>query len=625
MTSIGVWRARHPEGAPQLAGPLLAALRTLPTDRAAWWHVGPLVVAMTDLPRAGDLALEAGPARIDDDLLWLAGEVVAARGPLAHVTAVHSRTVAFRRALLADVIARGSAAIRDLDGEFVAVRWSADGALTVWTDRFGAIPLFHAAWRDGTVLATTVRATLIGPLADTTPDLDAIREAATFGGFRLGDRTNVRAVRRVAAATAVALAPDLTERRQAYWHWRDLPRPTPTSMHEAVEETERLWARAVIRRLDGLIRPGQTLSGGLDSRAILAEAAPRARGWHAVTYGIAGSDDVRLAIKCARISGVTCEAVSLYAGGDPRWLDVRTALVDSTDGLIELGDLMHGEALDAVSGAMDGMLSGYIGDAVVGPTFNEVTTPAQLLDALPYYGGRLGMPHDEALALAARLIASEGGAAPRFALFDHKLPQSTNHAHGSLWRARVRLRRPFLDHDFFDWCQGLDPEWRGARGLQSAWLRRTWPRLFASVPWQKTGVPVGASSARHQAARAARFAARVARRALGAIGVTLPARQRSFTDDARYWRAPGVRERIGAPLRRADALVHSAWDAHTVIGVLDDWERSALAPAQVIGALYVFETYHAGLGATLAACRAATAPPAARITTAHRTPTPDDA
>lgn len=614
MTGIAVWRARTATVSPPgIAGPLLGALRTTGDERVAWWHAGPLVVAMTELAGSAPLADLARPATIDDDVLWMAGEVLSAHGPLAGVTATSSRTLAFRRALLGDLRARGDAALRDLDGEFVAVRWRADADLTVWTDRFGALPLFHAAWADGVALATTVRATLCCPGADPAPDLDALREAVSFGGFRLGDRTNVRAVKAVGAATAVAVAPDLEVVAAPYWHWRDIPRSAPSSLEDAVHETQRLWARAVARRLDGLVRPGQTLSGGLDSRALLAEAAPRVPAWRTITYGVPRADDVRYAQAAARRAGVPCESLGLYAGGDPRWLDVRTALIQSTDGLIELGDLMHGEALDAVARTMDGLVSGYIGDAVVGPTFNDVRSAAEVLDALPYYGGRLGMAEPEALALASRLIEAEHGAPARFVLFDHKLPQSTNHAHGSLWRARVKLRRPFLDHDFFDWCQGLDVAWRGERDLQAAWLLRTWPRLFGSVPWQKTGVPVGASRARVQVARAGRLGQRVAVRALRSVGVTIPARQRSFTDDARHWRAPGVRERIAAPIRRDGALGHEVWGATTVGAVLDDWERVAGAPAQVVGALYVYECYHAGLGAAVAACRSFEAPVASLL------------
>ena len=105
----------------------------------------------------------------------------------------------------------------------------------------------------------------------------------------------------------------------------------------------------------------------------------------------------------------------------------------------------------------------------------------------------------------------------------------------------------------------------------------------------------------------------MAARALRPLGVVVPARQRSFIDDARYWRASPVRERIAEAIRRPGALAHGIWGEAAVGAVLDDWERAAEAPAQVIGALYVFEQYHRGLGAALSACRAFTAPDASPI------------
>ena len=77
-------------------------------------------------------------------------------------------------------------------------------------------------------------------------------------------------------------------------------------------------------------------------------------------------------------------------------------------------------------------------------------------------------------------------------------------------------------------------------------------------------------------------------------------RIRSYQDNDRVWRAPGTLEAITAPILRADALCSAVFGRDRVAALVDRWKATAAAPAQVIGALYVFETYHAGLGRALA-------------------------
>ena len=55
-----------------------------------------------------------------------------------------------------------------------------------------------------------------------------------------------------------------------------------------------------------------------------------------------------------------------------------------------------------------------------------------------------------------------------------------------------------------------------------------------------------------------------------------------------------------APILKADALCAGVFGRERVAELVERWTTAAAAPAQVIGALYVFETYHAELGRTLA-------------------------
>ncbi len=100
---------------------------------------------------------------------------------------------------------------------------------------------------------------------------------------------------------------------------------------------------------------------------------------------------------------------------------------------------------------------------------------------------------------------------------------------------------------------------------------------------------------RRQVARVSRFALR----RLGPVGW-----RRHYHDD-RGHSAGEVRARIEDAVLRSDALCCAILDREAVRSVLEAWFDGGRAPDQVIGALYVYESYHRGLGAHLRAARAA--------------------
>ncbi len=613
MTAFFVWLpdAERPD-APTIATAMGAALRVHEGQGAAWWQDGPLVVGLLELGTDEHVSRQYAPVVSADGtkVTWLVGEVYEANGWGEGVRAAMSRTAIFRRRVAEAFDERPDRTLRALDGEFVLIQWDRPTrTLTICTDRFGSIPVFTSEEGGAFAASSGVRAVLAARDAAPEPDFDALREAVSYGGFRLGARTNVRGVELLPGASCLSTCAGTHTDVSRWWHWKSIPSLEPRSIDAAVQELHARWRHAVSVRLDGVTRPGQTLSGGLDSRAILAEAAPRRSGWPALTYGMPGCDDMRYAAKAARVANANWHFLPLYHGMNPTWLDARLAHVQHTDGMIELGDLMHSEALPWMREHADALVSGFIGDAVVGPTFNHVTSADDVLAALPYYGDVLGEPHEQARERATAMIEALDGASARFSLFDDKLPQSTNFCHGALWRPWMRVRRPFLSHDVFDFAQGVAGVWRGRRGLQVHWLRSRYPAYFEHIPNQKTGMPLGSSAWRLQLARARRFASRTVRGIAGTIGMPMPPHPRNFTNDVRAWRADGVRQAIGALLRAPDAFHRNAFGPGLVEQVLDGWEREAAAPAQVIGALVVFEHYHRGLGAHLAAARAAARTP----------------
>jgi hypothetical protein len=529
--------------------------------------------------------------------LWMAGEVFAAGDPdLVIRNPIESQTLGFRRRLLSHWLENGIDAFRDLDGEYQIGVWDGrERTLTVVNDRFGGLPLYWAESSAGVAVAGGVRGVLVAPGIAVRPDAEALREAVTFGGYRLGTRTNIDGVEMVGGATELTIRAG-KRRSRRYWTWTSIPPRSVRNVEEAVSEVAARWRTAVARRLSGPGRFGQTLSGGLDSRAILAEVAPKlARAWTAITYGVPGCDDERYARQAAHAVGADWRFLELYAGD---WLALRDRFIQPTDGLMQLGDLMHVESLDLQRASFDVHLSGYVGDAVSGPTFGDVGTAEEALLACPFYGTPLGLPYEEALRRVQDLSCALDGASERFFLFDHKLPQSTNRW-PSAWRPWLRVRKPFLDYEFFDYCQGLPSEIRTRRRLHERWLRGTYPACFARIPHQKTGLPVLSARWRVQLARVARRSRRLLSE--WAPPALCPApRIRAYQDDDRIWRTAGVVDRLTSLILRPGSLCCDILGRDRVTDLIRVWKDTAAAPAQVVGALYVYEAYHRDLPGVLA-------------------------
>jgi asparagine synthetase B (glutamine-hydrolysing) len=593
------WFSADTRGTAVVLESMAAALRVNAAEQVACWTVGMVGVGLLERPVAHEQFSREPARRADGSCLWMTGEAFDWPSHGGIGGAAESRTLAFRSRLLEAITAEGPRAIADLDGEYQIALWSPGSrSLFLLNDRFAALPMYVTSSRRGTAFGGGVRGVLMAPGVTAEPDPQAIREAVTFGGYRLGRRTNVRHIEMTPPATVVHVTPE-TVTTKRYWTWAELKDGDATDGRELLEHTRTRWSAAMSRRLGGARHPGLTLSGGLDSRAIAAEASRQQQRLRALTYGVPDADDVRIAARVARAGDADWEFSPLYADG---WLDRRTDRILETDGLMDLVDLMHTEVLERLPSAFDVLLSGYVGDAVVGSTLYFAGAPHDFLNTMPYYGGTLSLPHDEALSLADALIQATPGPA-RFAPYEHKLPQSTNRITAAA-RPYAIVRRPFVDYQFFELCQRIPAAWRANHGWRERWLVSTYPNYFARIPNQRTGVPVQASRVRWQMTRATRFAWRQVLRGVRAVGMSVAVPERSYHPDDRFWAKPDERSRIEATILRNGSISCDIFGRAPVESTLRDFFERGAGPVQVIGALYVFEHYHQSLANSLLRAKA---------------------
>jgi hypothetical protein len=209
---------------------------------------------------------------------------------------------------------------------------------------------------------------------------------------------------------------------------------------------------------------------------------------------------------------------------------------------------------------------------------------------MPFYATELGWSHDEALSwVKAELCALPTGTPPRYFLYEHKLNQSI-HKIFQGYVPWMRVRRPFLDYDLFDFFAAVKR--RRLPDLYATMLRRKYLALFAGIPHQKTGRPVLSPAWRVEMERARRFTWRTLQSGLNRMGARTRLRKRSFHMDRSCWTIPDVRRRITETIMRPGSLCCGVFGEAATRKAIDGWFDHESYPLEVVAAMYSYEHFH---------------------------------
>lgn len=228
--------------------------------------------------------------------------------------------------------------LRSATGTFCAAIYNADsGALTLIADKFGVRPIYYWIGEEFAVFSTALR--VIEKLAELPKrmDIDGVLEIAAFG-FPLGDRTAYRDIRTIREAELVTIGRQSID-KACYWRWDQLP-AFSGSPGDAASAAHRQFTRAVERRLGADGSVAAFLSGGLDSRAIVATLRQLNTTVHTANCSRPGTQDelfgprIAAALKCIHTQVDPCHE----RPGDPyrkrgvtNWLSAEAASRDAPD------------------------------------------------------------------------------------------------------------------------------------------------------------------------------------------------------------------------------------------------------------------------------------------------------
>ncbi len=191
---------------------------------------------------------------------------------------------------------------------------------------------------------------------------------------------------------------------------------------------------------------GITLSGGLDSRAIIAAVPRPGADIAAVTFGIPGSPDVRIARRVARLKGARHSIVEL---GPHDWLQLRPEAVWWTDGQVDLCQLHGMEALDEMRRGARIFLNGMDGGAILGAGYLLHESYLDNVDRA-LIAATLGCSE----SCLSNFSLYEGLGKPDFYILENTTRRKTNEGLRMSGNA-VECRVPFFDNALLEFAYSL--------------------------------------------------------------------------------------------------------------------------------------------------------------------------
>ncbi len=253
-------------GQPDSIKPMQEILHVLGHEAGTTYQNGPITIAYVDHPRS----FENQPATLTtpDVSLWIWGDILGHEHQGTYTTRSPTEDAATFTARLYEE--HGASFVHGLNSEFTGIIHDRDAeTLTLFTDRLGSRPLYHARTPTGNLVFSSLLQGL-NAHPNTTLTLDPERATQFLAYNRtLGTHTATQQARLLPPATLTTYDHQ-GERTHQRTYWQPQPNPEPRTFNDTVDRFHKALTHAIEERAQHASNPGLLLSGGTDSRTILA-------------------------------------------------------------------------------------------------------------------------------------------------------------------------------------------------------------------------------------------------------------------------------------------------------------------------------------------------------------------
>jgi len=237
--------------------------------------------------------------------------------------------------VLEQYIEKGDQCASELNGIFhFAIYDSRSEQIKLFNDKFGLQPLYYSVSPDGLIFAAEVKALLEDKNIVKKPDYESFADFLHYGQI-LGQKTLFRDIKLLEPGSLLTFdLKDVKVTLKKYWHLDELfvekgAYSTRGSAEDVVSLlVESIRAQNAHREILGL-----SLSGGLDSRAILAGLEKNAKGISTYTLGLPGCADQKLSAQMSKVAGTNHEFIELDQSYIADFENMALEMIHLSDGM----------------------------------------------------------------------------------------------------------------------------------------------------------------------------------------------------------------------------------------------------------------------------------------------------
>ena len=395
----------------------------------------------------------------------------------------------------------------DMNGAFSFILWDASKEILIaGNDRYGLYPMYWSQSKNGFCLSSRVLASVLSGVVEGNWNPDGVIQLITVDDV-ISDTTLVSGVHTFPQASLMIKTKAGLEWK-AYWQYNYTGREQKMDRVELADELGRCFTKAVKLQSAGKRRIGVTLSGGLDSRTIVAGAEKSGITLHTFTWGKSNSYDRRFAKGVAELYRTT------HHDSDYMYKNFETgyeAGIRATEGHINYFDCHMLAHLEIMREHTDVILNGYAGDLVLGGSYLRPAwmrdIPIEKLAQILFKWRNTNFPESglhqaiscfdeitkEQLTSGyyMKLINKKKGMRPPDIVDSFFLENRVRRqcSMGTvLMRYVVESAAPFFEYDLLDLTTSIPADLRYEHRMYLSMINKHFPESL-SVRWQKTLLP----------------------------------------------------------------------------------------------------------------------------------------
>lgn len=398
----------------------------------------------------------------------------------------------------------GNDFVHKLNGAFALAIWNRPKQeVLIVNDCYGLRPLYYAKHDGRLLFASEVKAILQDKAFKRVVNDEAVADFFAFEHL-LGNETLFKGISVLPPASILTCHKD----RFSIEHYWDFDYKERTfSENYYVEELVKRFKRAVRIRMQDEHRKGLFLSGGLDSRSILAAAGGKL---HTFTFGVKGGQEAKIARIVANALGAKNEFFELEQDYIARYAEKAVYL---TDGMVNILHFHVISLLDRIRDGVDIIFDGLSFDRLLGGSFltrkimrsnkHELSTAlfrktntlfrediAKQLFVKDYYQRIKDVPF-QSLRKEVDKIRDRNPANINDHFGLHNCARRQFFMVPLYYRSKLEHRAPTFDNDLVDLILSIPPSLRCGHRIYNKFLKQLCPTA-ARVPYNKTGIRVDA-------------------------------------------------------------------------------------------------------------------------------------